>query len=84
MGSSKNWKGRVEVYLSGGWGSVGDSSWTDEDAQVVCRQLGHSEQGVDYACLTYIAANKRYATKIYLLNQNKLLRFNNINIYLAI
>ena len=45
VGSIKNWDGRVEVYLSGTWSSVGDSSWTDEDAQVVCRQLGHSEQG---------------------------------------
>lgn len=40
VGGSSPGSGRVEVYLSGRWGAVCDSHWSDRDASVICRQLG--------------------------------------------
>lgn len=39
-GGSSGSNGRLEVYLSGRWGAVCDTHWTDRDASVICRQLG--------------------------------------------
>jgi len=42
MDGSSNMEGRVEVCLSGVWGTVCDNDWSAVDANVACRQLGYS------------------------------------------
>ena len=44
-GGSAN-EGRVEVCLSGRWGTVSDNRWSAAEAHVVCRLLGYNTQGM--------------------------------------
>jgi len=39
-GSGVNYKGRLEVYHSGQWGTICDDSFNDNDAAVACYMLG--------------------------------------------
>ena len=45
VGGTYNWEGRVEVFWSGTWSTIRDTSWTNADATVVCNQFGFIPDG---------------------------------------
>ena len=45
VGGNYSWEGRVEIFLSGVWGTICDEDAYGDDAAVVCRQLGYSTYG---------------------------------------
>ena len=48
VGGHNSLEGRVEVCYSGVWGTVCSELWGEEEAIVVCRQLGHSSSGTNF------------------------------------
>lgn len=61
QGGRSKLDGRVEVYLAGVWGSVCSDEWGDEDAAVVCRQLG---KGWDAHTLLASSSRMRIQTQV--------------------
>ncbi|KAL5460336.1 hypothetical protein EMCRGX_G033781 [Ephydatia muelleri] len=45
VGGPNQQSGRVEVCFSGVWGTICHNGWNDDDATVVCRQLGYRAEG---------------------------------------
>ena len=55
VGGNNLWQGRVEIFLSGVWGTVSDFYGTSSTAaEVVCRQLGYNIYRQLYLNLTLL------------------------------
>ncbi|XP_063960869.1 deleted in malignant brain tumors 1 protein-like isoform X4 [Lytechinus pictus] len=46
-------EGRVEIFVNGSWSPVCDNSFNEEEAEVVCRQLGFDAAVATWCCSRY-------------------------------
>ena len=54
-------EGRIEICFNHQWGNICDKGWDDNDANVVCGQLGFSMTGV------YMFDDRQSVTNVYLI-----------------
>ena len=54
VGGSTEYEGRVEVCINRVWGTICDRYWYTQDSNIVCKQLGHMELGIDMIYNYYI------------------------------
>ena len=43
VGGDQLYGGRVELLVNGTWGTICGTKWEDNDAEVICRQLGYPQ-----------------------------------------
>ncbi|PIK44170.1 hypothetical protein BSL78_18974 [Apostichopus japonicus] len=53
VGGQASNEGRIEVYHDGQWGTVCDDYWDDNDASVICRQLGFGSSGTAFGSANF-------------------------------
>lgn len=53
VGGANDTLGLVEVCINNGWGGVCVDHFGTNDAEVICKQLGYSPDGIKY-CLCFL------------------------------
>ena len=48
------YEGRVELCLSGVWGTISYDGWSVQDSTVACRQLGYKFEGMINNCILWL------------------------------
>ena len=59
-------RGRVEVCVGGRYGTISDTNWDNDDASVICSQLGFSPYGWS-SSLKALCANFYFVTMFFFL-----------------